>query len=523
MEPLLSWARSRGASYNDAVLICREGSRGRGVFATEVVPKGTLLMRLPFELAVRPNGLLAERVEQGKCSSLLALALTAYHEAYVAQPRSPFFDVFVSTPPPRLPMLWSEAELALLPGTSLLPADSSLRPSDLQQAARSAFANDVLPEMEALGDDYIPLELRCIDKFMPHLALVVSRTLQGRVSYEHGAASLWPCLAADGPSTSTRQGGPGPFLLPIFELLNHSSDPDACCTRLTRVDGDAVDGSTSDVFEIRAERTIRAGEEILHSYGRHGSAELLRTYGFIEAGGSPHTGIFLGHATLVTAAAAQLARSQAIGSPVERCTQQSANESKMDVLHARLEMLSGAGLLPPGGFVLTRGTLVPVPLLTSVQVLLMEAEAYEAWCDAGCISLGEEFLDADILPEAIACLLSLVRASVSPSGGSSSGRGGTPAGGKDVSTEAAALAEALRIDEARIIRAFKSEVLGLEDKVAANAVDDDEELTGEESDREESDGEESEGQDGAEFDGQLDEESGDGDAPAAPSKRARTE
>ena len=49
-----------------------------------------------------------------------------------------------------------------------------------------------------------------------------------------------------------------------------------CVCTYCRVDGD---GDAVDALEMRAERDVAAGEEVLHSYGTHGAAELLRTYG----------------------------------------------------------------------------------------------------------------------------------------------------------------------------------------------------------------------------------------------------
>ena len=63
------------------------------------------------------------------------------------------------------------------------------------------------------------------------LAWVVSRALLGRVSYEHGAAGLWPYLGADAPSALSRHGD-GLFLLPLFDMINHSSDAAARSTVL---------------------------------------------------------------------------------------------------------------------------------------------------------------------------------------------------------------------------------------------------------------------------------------------------
>ena len=77
-----------------------------------------------------------------------------------------------------------------------------------------------------------------------------------------------PHLAADGPTPLL-----SPFLLPLVDRLNHSSEPAARSTRLAAnavvlVAGEDVKGS----YVMLAQREISAGEEVLHSYGAQGSA-----------------------------------------------------------------------------------------------------------------------------------------------------------------------------------------------------------------------------------------------------------
>ena len=62
------------------------------------------------------------------------------------------------------------------------------------------------------------------------------------------------------------------MMLPVFDFLNTSSEPAAVCAALVQGD-DALEAATSD---------IPAGAEVLISYGSHGAAALLRTYGIVE-------------------------------------------------------------------------------------------------------------------------------------------------------------------------------------------------------------------------------------------------
>jgi hypothetical protein len=74
-----------------------------------------------------------------------------------------------------------------------------------------------------------------------------------------------------GDTSRTKPAYPGPFLLPLIDLLNHSTE--LRCTSLQRF---------PDAFVMIAEREIALGEEILHSYGDDLTAsQFLQTFGFV--------------------------------------------------------------------------------------------------------------------------------------------------------------------------------------------------------------------------------------------------
>ena len=119
------------------------------------------------------------------------------------------------------------------------------------------------------------------------LAWVVSRALLGRVSYEHGAAGLWPYLGADAPSALSRHGD-GLFLLPLFDMINHSSDAAARSTVLRHLAVRAVGDKEAGVekgtgaeaeAETEAEAGAGAGAEAgLRCVRRGGSRRARRCY-----------------------------------------------------------------------------------------------------------------------------------------------------------------------------------------------------------------------------------------------------
>ena len=383
MERLVAWARGCGGEWHPHLEVKHGTLRGRGVFAVEPIARGELLLKLPKALAVHPSDELAALVENNECNPFLALVLTALHEMHVSQDRSPYFAYFAdSVPTDEHPLLWDAAAVGLLSG-SLLPPN--LTAVDVEAAMGAAFERDVMPVMERLGEVYLPCAARALPTFVRTLALCLSHALHGRVAFELDSASLWPALGVDAPDVAP------PFLLPLFDRLNHSSNALERCTRLV---------TTGDTFEMRAERDVAAGEELLHSYGSQGSAELFRTYGFVEPCGSPHTTVMLRRSALVDAAIATDALSNS------RHTHLSAGQQSMTRADAarRMAALERHHRLP-AAFSLSMASGVPAPLLTAVQVLLMADEELEAWEEAGGIELGEAFLEEDT--GVIACLLKL--------------------------------------------------------------------------------------------------------------------
>ena len=272
-EDLVKWSQTQGALWNAAALELRTtGPRGRGVFARRKIKAGEVLLRLPSGMAIYPAPVFDGLIQRGECHVMLGLVLTALHEMSVKQPPDPFFAFLNATLPPPMPMLWTKEEIEQLIGTTLLPADVST--DDVAKAALSAYKTDVEPLMHAVGEAYLPSRVCTRAAFTRALALVLSHAVQGRVAYEHGPGGLWPYLRADGPSPVLPGGSAGPFLLPLFDQLNHSSDSADLCTRLTRAGEQQSRADDADAsgarghFEMRAERDIEQGEEILHSCAR---------------------------------------------------------------------------------------------------------------------------------------------------------------------------------------------------------------------------------------------------------------
>jgi hypothetical protein len=240
-------------------------------------------------------------------------------------------------------------------------------------------------------------------------------------------------------------------------------------------------------------------------HSRQGSAELLRTYGFVEP--SPYTRVAITLDELVNTATRPCA------------TRGRGGRAPLSTPRARYRAaaLERAGLLPAGGiFQVGAAAEVDPALLTAVQVLAMTGAEFDEWAaEGGGIALGPEFLDEEHLPDVAACLLGVVAERLrllrrpplrGDEGGAAAeekaGDGGGGGGGG--SAAATGLSQALKREETAVLEALRAAVLRLE------PVDDDE---GEEEEEEE--GVEEEGDDGESDDGEEGEAAGEEGAAGA--------
>ena len=370
MDDLFNWAVASGAHFSASLLTISSGSRGRGVFASQDIPSSTLLLKLPFALAVRPHSCLKELVSDNKCSALLALILTVLRELFVNPTPSPSFTDLKNSKTPSIPSSWSTKKLADICGTSLLP--TPLTVNDVVKTRAAAFETDVLPLLPLLEEHYIPAIHLTLPNFQTALSWVVSRALQGRLNYELNTGNLWPYLGTDGPPTATtRHGENGMFLLPLFDLINHSTDAKERCTTLSVCE----DGSG---WEMHTHRAVRKGEEILQGYGQHGGAELLRNYGFVER--SDLTKVLV--------------------------TVEQVLEANPGCDAGRVEKMREAGILPIGDLY-QLGSEPTTNLITAIQVLVMSEEEYEVWIEVDCIMMGAEYLEEENTSDVVKGLLRL--------------------------------------------------------------------------------------------------------------------
>jgi hypothetical protein len=423
---LLHWATQRGAHFSPSLAV-RDGDAGRGVFCVAAVRSGDLLLRLPDSMAVRPlGGPIAALVAHGECSQLLGLVLTLVHELFVAAPRKPFFALLAATPLPRVPCLWSAAERLHLVGTSLALA--------VAEDPCAIYETDVLPWMQKLGEELFPPAARTQAAFEAALSWALSRGFRGLISYEMG--HNFPYLAADGPPPSA-QGGP--YMLPLVDLLNHSSDPALLSTVLKSVE---LEGEGGRAFEMRASRDLCEGEEVLHSYGAHDAAELVRTYGFCDAGAPAYVWT------------AKISRDELLQAARTVLRQgDSSLQAAADLLFAQPWMPVVFVVRRPAAGIME--VALPPHLLSAVQVLAFSEEEFRAWSEAGCIPLGEEYLDDESIMTVVSCLTELVTVCIrrySPA---------PPVAAATSATSVATIGQTLRNEELRLLGELKKAILSV--------------------------------------------------------------
>eukprot|EP00930_Biecheleria_cincta_P083935 TRINITY_DN73439_c0_g1_i1.p1 TRINITY_DN73439_c0_g1~~TRINITY_DN73439_c0_g1_i1.p1 ORF type:complete len:495 (-),score=84.38 TRINITY_DN73439_c0_g1_i1:200-1684(-) len=373
---LVGWFSKHGGFLNRAIDLFAESTLcGRGVIARTDISAGDDLLRIPLQLSIQACLEAQKRQQAGTelakffeeyqqpMSNVLRLTLSLVHELHVqkeASPWWPYLDFLERTVRADLPMLWPQEARAALKGTSVsiqVPEPGSEEPEQAE-SFEETFAKDVLPVMTAGGETLWPTELRSPMQFLRCLSWVMSRGLKGGLAFALDATCV-PALR-----TGVGVEADGPFMLPLFDQLNHSSSEGDRRTKLRYEDGH---------FVARAEQPIAAGEEIFISYGNHNSAELLRTYGFVESGcHNPHDRLLVTRAELLKGCAEG----------------QQKNPSDLD--QVRIQLLQDRSMLQSLYQIPLNGE-IPASLWSVVQVLCFDPKEFEEFKSSDLTVLGKRF------------------------------------------------------------------------------------------------------------------------------------
>ncbi|KAF8059667.1 setd6 [Scenedesmus sp. PABB004] len=427
----VAWLTERGGFVNPKLsLFSLQGDGDRGVTVREDVEEGEQLLLVPLSatlhLAVddtsapgarlpatcRPE--LAAFLEEQRpplspfiATALMLLAETGSSlqdgELGSGGSGGGFAPYFATLPEGDTHCLinWSDDERAALAGTSL----------DLPGAAPigELFERDIAPRLAA-APQLFPAPLRTAAAFRRAADMVQTRAF-------HMAKDNWLTGATEEATEEL-------YLIPAVDMLNHASRPERRNARLALLRGGGAaaggggdgDAPRCDCFTMRAERAIPAGGQVLHTYGDLGDAQLLQTYGFIDAppvlpgaaGGAAaaaeeagEAGGWLNPASyVVLPLRALLAAADKVGRKARLWRSKHAQE----LFAAKLALLAKEGLLAGAGagggrigdaqLLVTAAEPLPDALLTIVQVLVMTAPEFEQLLEAQEEAAAEEAAEA---------------------------------------------------------------------------------------------------------------------------------
>jgi len=248
-EPLLEFVKNNDGYIHPSLILNPQSSysKCRGIETTSFLKKDELLIRIPLKIVI--NGEIFgdnDGTESNTMSPwlrcVIILIKILFDSSYKKDDE--FFSSFLASLPTfyeTITMSWSKEDLNFLQGTTL--GRIALLDRE-ERTTRKRFDEQVATILEVTFDDF----------------LVASACVSTRG---------FNCYHQQKPSSDMN----GPFLIPFVDLINHGLK-EATNTSLQYDD-------QKNAFYMVADDNIKAGEEILHSYGDLTSCQLLQTFGFI--------------------------------------------------------------------------------------------------------------------------------------------------------------------------------------------------------------------------------------------------
>ena len=349
---LTEWVTQHGGSVHQSLHL-QQGSSSRGVFCRSTIAAGETLIRLPAQLALGGTGMpacydVAQRVRTNSQESLsadrqqhdddhdvfqaetegttrrrastwLRCLAAFYHNVAatgveVTEPpheEDCLFAPYAASLPNSYDTLWqwtADEVQTYLAGTTASPAaagDDGVGWSVNRNAVMERYRQQIRPYLREHCNIRLLLHPTTAqqknddeDEDLQEYKLFAQacQVLSTRAFHLSGMHPQESTRKPTSTSDSEDSSYTGPFLLPVIDLLNHSKEKK--CTTLQRT-------NTTGDFLMVAERTIYAGEEVLHSYGDELTAsQFLQTFGFVPQS-----------ATVRAAAASCNRRTMALQSP----------------------------------------------------------------------------------------------------------------------------------------------------------------------------------------------------------------
>ena len=249
---LAGWLREKGGRWEDRLHIEQISGRGHGVVASGTIPAGQTLVEIPWALILSSKlaredsdvkSMLRDLAWTDDCSDSSAIRLWLLRHAEDAQ--SPWRTWLSQLPQD------AGAGASCLPIVLAQAGCNALRGTPLQRRA-DLLLQSVREEWAALE----PLRAR-----HPWLASY-QRWLwcQAIVSTRSGT------LPMEGTEKAVH------CIIPVLDFLNHSAEPNAC-----------IVGNPTCAKLVSTE-VIKAGQEVLISYGGHSAEQFLFAFGFLPEG-----------------------------------------------------------------------------------------------------------------------------------------------------------------------------------------------------------------------------------------------
>uniref|UniRef100_A0A7S3PX40 SET domain-containing protein n=1 Tax=Chaetoceros debilis TaxID=122233 RepID=A0A7S3PX40_9STRA len=303
---LTGWIDTNGGFVNKSMVLREQSSDDRGIVASENIAKGTLLIRLPANLAVSGESFPAEYTilpgdetdTIAKTTSMTTRSASPWLRCvagllstYLKKEREGCHQYTQSLPQAYDTLLhessWPDDQIDnYLSGTTIGKIASQDRKSNM---LRSRFDTVVKPYLISIG--LLNGEIDTDEVFRTFQMVCACISTRGfHLKEERGNSPTITDTAQQ-----SQEAYNGPFLLPFIDLLNHTSGCKKCTTLQRQSTGirhqtsgikttkdEDRDGAQA-TFIMTAERDILKEEEILHSYGDHlTSCQLLQTFGFVE-------------------------------------------------------------------------------------------------------------------------------------------------------------------------------------------------------------------------------------------------
>ncbi|PRT56758.1 Ribosomal lysine N-methyltransferase 4 [Wickerhamiella sorbophila] len=250
-EQFETWLKSHGVEISNKVGLhdYREAGQGRGLIALEDIAEGDVLFTIPQTnlLAVERDPKFGELVTKHELADWPALM--AYMMLMSGTDRwAPYFAVLPSKF--STPMFWNPEQLELLKGSAVLDKVGRAEADELyDELASSIFKDQAFANVDVSRESF------------------------------HRMGSL---IMAYGFDVSVTGDDDDAFkaMVPLADMLNsHTVLGNARLEMPENVDG---------VLEMVASKDIKKGEQVYNVYGDLSNGELLRRYGYVEAGGTEY-------------------------------------------------------------------------------------------------------------------------------------------------------------------------------------------------------------------------------------------